>query len=395
MHEQSPVARRSSRLQGGPSVAPASRLLSRLARLGRPGRILSPELDGLRTKGWRGELRARRASASERDERLATAHLATYRRIWEGAATAVGADLSELGGGFLVMSRAGAQSVLRHHLVMLNDPATNALALNKAIVHELLVGAQIPVPEYLEAGREDPMQALSFMQSSSDPCVVKPANGTSGGTGVTCGVRGPDDLCRAWLRAGRWDRRVLIERQTPGEEYRLLFLAGELLDAVRRRRPCVVGDGSATVGELIEAENERRLGALDRDVSRLINIDLDCELAVRSEGLTLRSIPARGAQITVKNTVSENAAAENATALGLSAGLIGQAARAVELLHLEFAGVDLVTPDPARSLTDAGGTILEINATPGLHYHYQVADRHQAVDVAAPILQRLLRSARR
>jgi glutathione synthase/RimK-type ligase-like ATP-grasp enzyme len=389
-HEQSPGTQRSSRGRGGPTVAPASRLLSRLARLGRPGRIISPELDAMRTNGWRGESRARRARASERDDRLAAAHLATYRRIWDGAAAAVGAQLSELGGGFLLMSRDGVQSVVRHHLVMLNDPATNALALNKAIVHELLVGAQIPVPQYREAGRGDPTQALSFMRASTGPCVVKPANGTSGGTGVTCGVRSPDDLWRAWLRAGRWDPNVLIERQTPGEEYRLLFLQGELLDAVRRRRPCVIGDGGATVGELIEAENQRRLGALDRDVSRLINVDLDCELAVRSEGLTLRSIPARGSQITVKNTVSENAAAENATALGLSAELIGQAARAVELLHLEFAGVDLVTPDPARSLTEAGGTILEINATPGLHYHYQVADRERAVDVAAPILQRLL-----
>jgi D-alanine-D-alanine ligase-like ATP-grasp enzyme len=394
-HGQSPRPRRASRGQGGLTVAPASRLLSGLARLGRPGRILSPELDALRTNGLRGGFRARRASATDRDERLATGHLAAYRRIWDDAATAVGAQLSELGGGFLLASRDGVQSVLRHHLVMLNDPATNALALNKAIVHELLVDAQIPVPEYLEAGRGELPRALSFMQRSTGPCVVKPANGTSGGTGVTCGVQSDDDLWRAWLRAGRWDRRVLIERQTPGEEYRLLFLEGNLLDAVRRRRPCVVGDGSASVTELIELENQRRLSALDRDVSRLINVDLDCELAVRGEGLSLRSIPARGARIAVKNTVSENAAAENTTAPELSAELIGQAARAVELLHLEFAGVDLVTPDPARSLTDAGGTILEINATPGLHYHYQVADGERATDVAAPILERLLSSPRR
>jgi D-alanine-D-alanine ligase-like ATP-grasp enzyme len=390
VHQPSPRPRRTPPALGGRTVAPASRLLSGLARLGRPGRVLSPELDALRTNGLRGGLRARRARASDIDERLARAHAATYRRIWDGAATAVGAQLSELGGGFLLASRDGAQSVLRNHVVMLNDPATNALALNKAIVHELLVDAQIPVPEHLEAGRADPAQALSFLRCSAQPCVVKPANGTSGGTGVTCGVQSVDELWRAWLRAGRWDSSVLIERQTPGEEYRLLFLGGELLDAVRRGRPCLIGDGSATVSELIERENQRRLNALGRDVSRLINVDLDCELAVRRQGLTLRSTPARGSRITVKNTVGENAAAENATTPGLSAELIGQAARAVELLHLELAGVDLVTPDPTRSLSDAGGTILEINATPGLHYHYQVSDRERAADVAVPILERLL-----
>jgi hypothetical protein len=49
-----------------------------------------------------------------------------------------------------------------------------------------------------------------------------------------------------------------------------------------------------------------------------------------------------------------------------------------------------VTPDPTRSLVEAGGTILEVNATPGLHYHYQVANPAHAAPVAVPILKRLL-----
>lgn len=375
------------------SVSLATRTLLGIARLGRPGRVISPELDALRTVGLAGALRRRRVRGSETAERLAAAHLATYRRIWEGAAEAVGAQLRELGGGFLVASRNGAQTVLHNHEVMLNDPATNALTLNKAIVHELLLDAQIPVPEHVEASREKPSQALSFLLSTAQPCVVKPASGTSGGTGVTCGVEGADDLWRAWLRAGRWDRRVLVEKQTRGQEYRMLFLGGELLGATCRERPRLVGDGSSTVLDLIEAENRRRLNALGRDVSRLITVDLDCELAVRRHGLTLRSTPASGLRFAVKSAVSENAAAENVTAPGLSAQLVGQVARALELLHLEFAGVDLVTPDPTLSLSEAGGTILEINATPGLHYHYQVTDPARAVPVAVPILERLLRPA--
>jgi cyanophycin synthetase len=355
--------------------------------------VLSPELDALRTIGLTGGLRARRARAGDDDARLAAAHLATYRQIWEDAARAAGAQLRELGGGFLLASRNGVQTVLRHHVVMLNDPATNALALNKALVHELLLDARLPVPDHREGSREQPAGALSFLRGSAQPCVIKPANGTSGGTGVTCGVESADDLRRAWLRAGRWDRSVLVEAQTPGDEYRLLFLGGELLDAVRRGRPCLTGDGSSTVLELIEAENRRRLSALGRDVSRLITIDLDCELAVRRHGLTLRSRPARGSRFAVKSAVSENATAENFTTPGLSAQLVGQVARALELLHLEFAGVDLVTPDPTVSLSEAGGTILEINATPGLHYHYQVADPARFVPVAVPILERLLRPA--
>jgi D-alanine-D-alanine ligase-like ATP-grasp enzyme len=391
------VSRRSpsSEREAGGRLAPSTRVLAGLGRLGRPGRVLSPELDALRTTGVRGALRARRADREQRDARLAAAHLATYRRIWDEAAAELGAEVSELGSGFLLISRDGAQTVVRHHLAMLNDPATSALALNKGIVHRLLAGRGVPVPEYVQAPREAPEQGLAFLQASAQPCVVKPADGTSGGTGVTCGVERADDLRRAWLRAGRWDRRVLIERQTPGAEYRLLFLDGELLDAVRRGRPCVRGDGRASVAELIEAENDRRLGAPEWEVSRLIDIDLDCELAVRGEGLTLRSVPEPGKVVTVKSTVGENAANESAASQSLAPELVAQAAQAVRLLHLDYAGIDLITPDPSRSLSDAGGTILEINATPGLHYHYQVADRDRAVAVAVPLLQRLLAGSRR
>jgi hypothetical protein len=38
--------------------------------------------------------------------------------------------------------------------------------------------------------------------------------------------------------------------------------------------------------------------------------------------------------------------------------------------------------------------IVEVNATPGLHYHYQLANGTQAVPVAIPILRTLLEEER-
>jgi len=113
---------------------------------------------------------------------------------------------------------------------------------------------------------------------------------------------------------------------------------------------------------------------------------------VRRSGSSLRSVVPTGKRITVKSTVGENAAGANSTVRreDVSPELIRQAAHAASLLHLQLAGIDLVTPDPTTSLTEAGGTILEVNATPGLHYHYQVTNPEQAIPVAVPILRRLL-----
>lgn len=384
MSEIPPSAAPARPTSPGGSLTPVTRLLASLGRMGRPGRVIAPEIDALRRPP------RRRGGGYERENSLARFHAETYRRIWSAAATAVDAEVRELGSGFLSIARDGVETITRRHLVMINDPATAALALEKHLVQELLVEDGLPVPERLEADRSDRADARRFLTDARRPCVLKPASGTSGGTGVTCGIQSSEDLARSWLAAARWDRRLLIESQSEGEEYRLLFLDGELLDVVRRERPNVIGTGQATVLELIRAENQRRLDAGTSDVARLIHADLDCELAVRGSGLSLGSIPAAGRRVTVKGTVSENAASENATVRTISPELVREAARATELLHLRLAGIDLVTPDPGVSLTEAGGTILEVNATPGFHYHYQVSNTPDATAVAVPILERLL-----
>src|SRR5712671_6502753 len=178
--------------------ASATRLLASLSTLGRPGRVLAPELDAVRTLGADRWLRRRRAGGDPQ-ERLSRSHGESYRRIWEAAARAAGAEVRELGDGFLVISRGGAETLVRRHLVMVNDPATEALALDKPLVHRLLAAEGVPVPEYIEAERADRAAALSFLAARTEPCVVKPASGTSGGTGVTCGVQSTEDLTRAWL----------------------------------------------------------------------------------------------------------------------------------------------------------------------------------------------------
>src|SRR5688572_32104639 len=59
-----------------------------------------------------------------------------------------------------------------------------------------------------------------------------------------------------------------------GASYRLLYLEGRLIDAVRRDPPTVTGDGYSTIRRLIAHENRRRLErrpftALDRKSTRL------------------------------------------------------------------------------------------------------------------------------
>jgi D-alanine-D-alanine ligase-like ATP-grasp enzyme len=360
-----------------------------LDRLGPAGRRLGVTADLVRSAGprataarWQDEARARRGDAA--------AHELGYPVLWRRAAAQVGADVRDLGSDFLAIARGERRTVVWNHWVPLDSAVTLRLALDKGIVTGMLRDAGLPITDQLEYRLRRPQPAIEFVRRAGGDCVVKPAE-ASGGSGATCGVRTVGELARASLRAARLEPRLLIERQVPGDVYRLLYLDGRLLDVVRRTAPRVTGDGTSTVGELIQRQNRETSAAGGRPGASLLRIDLDCVLTLAHAGLTLGSVPKSGTVVPVKAAVSQNAPGDNHTVREpLHPELAGQAERAVELTGLRLAGVDLITTDPRIPLRESGGAIVEVNGTPGLIYHYRVSEPEAATDVAVPILRTLL-----
>lgn len=366
--------------------APAS-VLNALAHAGRPGRELAVRLDLLRAAGPRHSLQRLRDDVRRR--RGGDAGLSVYAEIWSEAAAAAGAELEHLGHGFWRIRRAGAETTVWKHVVMLDDAVTLRLALNKPIVDGLLAEAGVPVPDQVEVSAGEP-GALEFVRAADGACVVKPARGSSG-SGATTGVRTPAELRRASIRAARVDDRIVVQSQAEGDLYRVLLLEGRPLDVLRRLPPRVTGDGRSTIAALIDRENARRLDAGGSAGSSLLLIDLECVLTLGRDGLSLDSVLAEGQTVAVKGVTNQNSIDDNSSVRDeVGQSLLEDAARAARATGIRLAGVDLITPDPRRSLADAGGVVIEVNATPGLHYHYQIADADRAQHVAVPILERLL-----
>ena len=312
-----------------------------------------------------------------------------YRRIWAEGAAEVGAELDELGDGFLELSAGGRRTRVREELVALDDPVAIELSFDKSLVHRLLGREGLPVPEHVEIDATSPDGASAFVGRGR--CVVKPASGTGVGAGVTACVERPDELRRAIAAASLYGDRVLLERHVEGDVYRLLVLDGELLDTIRKRPPHLVGDGRSTVLELIETENRRRLDARGEAGLWLLRIDPDALLTLRRAGLDPRSVVPEGATIQIKSVTNQNRLEDNTTVREPPAPeLVAEAAAAAAAVGLRLAGVDLVTRSLERSLAETGGVVLEVNCTPGLHHHYLVAEPERATRVAGPILRRLL-----
>jgi len=335
-------------------------------------------------RGWRAL--TGRASYMKQERSL------FYKTIWGEAATALGATVLDFGGSLLEI-RAGSGSLrVAENYTSLDDPVTLRIAGNKPLVHRLLREQGLPVPTHCVCGFADFRSASEFIGGMDGSFVVKPARHTGAGDGVTAGIRGTKGLARAMALAGAYCDQVVIEKQVEGDNYRLLYLDGELLDAVLRWPPGVTGDGSSNLRRLIAKENRRRRDQGFEASQSLIDIDWELKQTVKRQGLRLRSVLHAGERIKLKSVVSDNCRDENEGVMErVCRSVVRSGSMAATAIGVRLAGVDIVTPDPLVPLEESGGAIIEVNTTPGLYYHYMT--RTNSTPVANAILKRVIPAA--
>ncbi len=327
-------------------------------------------------------------SAARRNEH---ARSEFYEHLWRNAAAEIGATFSALGDGYCEVRLHERRTLIWQGLVQCDDPVTLKLAGNKPMVHKLLSEKGVRVPRHAAFTLDTISLAEEFLRSSSASCVIKPAADSGAGDGVTTHVHTMFELHRAAAYASLVGSRLLIEEQVRGESYRLLYLDGQLLHALYRRSPRIVGDGKSTVRQLMIAENERRQRDAGSAAVTRLRVDPDCVATLRDAGLSLRSVPRKGKEVIVKTVVNENTTSDNVSmTTTIGEQLIQEGALAAKTLGILLAAVDVITSDPSRSLVDANGAVIEVNTTPGLHHHYNVMSPDLHDTIAVPILQRLL-----
>lgn len=309
-----------------------------------------------------------------------------YQTYWREAARLIGASFEPLSESVSEVRSNGSRARVSGHVVSLDDPVTLRIAGDKALCHRIAMGASVPVPDHLVFDLTTIERAEQRVREHPGPWVIKPAFGSASGLGITTGITHMTEVEQAAVLASLFSRRFLLERMLAGESCRLLYLDGELISAVRRRGLRLQGDGHATVRELM----------LQHRHARLID-DAVCALTLRAQDLRLDSvIPAGASVLLTGNPVSGHPRSELRTVYDEPiTDLVGREtseslARVVRALGTRFAGVDIVTIDPAQPLEKVGGAFIELNTTPGIHHHYQTQDDHRTHPVAVAVLRSML-----
>jgi cyanophycin synthetase len=242
---------------------------------------------------------------------------------------------------------------------------------DKDLTRTLLSKAGVPVPE----GRvvANPDDAWEAAEDIGTPVVVKPQDANHG-RGVFINLTTREQVESAFQTASTEGDGVMVERFIPGNDHRLLVVGGELIAASRGDHAVVMGNGTDTIGVLVDTQlNTNPLRGVS-DFCPWSKIDTEeWDPAILSElekqDYQPDSIPNAGERVLISRFANWSTEVT---------GLVHPRNRehvtiAAQVAGLDICGVDVVCTDIAKPLEDQGGAVVELNASPGLIMHLRPA----------------------
>ena len=293
------------------------------------------------------------------------------------AARTLGIPALMLGEQYVQYGWGSMQRVLVSSFTDRTSVVSSGAARDKLLANRLLRRAGLPVPEQVYVRTAE--AAASAAQDLGFPVVIKPV-ALDGGEGVAAGLRDEGSVQRAFARAWKLTRRVLVEKHVFGHDYRLMVFQGEVIWAILRHPASVTGDGCLSVRELLAQLNaDPRRGNDARARLRVVDLDEEALELLEEQGLGPESIPESGKHVRLRRTANLN---RGGIAVAVNEQLHPDnrqlALHAAEALGLDIAGIDVLLPDISRSWRSTGGGICEVNGQPQLggnlqrHLHAQM-----------------------
>ena len=263
------------------------------------------------------------------------------------------------------------------------------LACDKEDTKYLLEQAEVEVPRGDIIRRERSLEeACRYV---GYPLVIKPVDGNHG-RGITVDIQNYEDALKAFNNAKESSRSgaIIVEKFITGEDYRLLVINNKLVASAKRTPAHVIGNGKLTVQELIDEVNkDPRRGYGHENVLTQITVNELTKNIIKDAGYTLESVIPEGERLILKDTanLSTGGTAEDVTDI-IHPANVSMAERISKIIDLDICGIDIMTTDISKPLSETGGAVLEVNAGPGFRMHLAPTSGLPR-NVAAPVIDKL------
>jgi len=248
------------------------------------------------------------------------------------------------------------------------------LACDKEDTKFLLEQAEVEVPRGDIIRRERSLkEACKYV---GFPLVVKPVDGNHG-RGITVDIQNYEDALEAFHHAKDSSRSgaIIVEKFIVGEDYRLLVINNVLVAAAKRSPAHVIGDGKSSIQTLVDEVNKdpRRGFGHEKVLTQITTNELTLNI-IKDAGYTLKSVLAKDEKLILKDTanLSTGGTAEDVTDIVHPAN-VSMVERISKIIDLDICGIDIMTTDISKPLSETGGAVLEVNAGPGFRMHLSPA----------------------
>lgn len=264
--------------------------------------------------------------------------------------------------------------IWRARAAMIDYPFTSAtvraLSKNKAEATKFVTlhGMHAPATIKVVGDTVDTRSIEKFL-SRYGRVVVKPLN-RSLSIGLTTDVSTLLQLQKAIKKAAKYSAEVLVQEQVFGEEVRFAVINGKVVSALLRRTPQVVGDGTSTVAELIEKENEER-----RKINyTLVPYPLLTDELIR-KSVDLDKVPAEGEVVELSRATMISKGCSVYDILGeVDASYVQLVESLVSDLDTGFIVVDIFIKNFREPASQDNYWFIEFNTSPVLKLFYSCRD---------------------
>lgn len=264
------------------------------------------------------------------------------------------------------------------------------IAADKELTKQILLAAHIPVPRGKMVHSLDELGLA--MEEIGFPLVIKPQK-SNHGKGITTQITTNAKAIFAFNVAKKFCENVIVERFINGHDYRILVVNYKLVAVAKRTPAAIVGNGIATIQELIdEANSHPTRGEGHQNFLTKITIDESTMAILVENDLTLDTILPKGNLLYLKSAanLSSGGTAIDVTHL-IHPRNIFLAERVARLSGLDICGIDLIAEDIGEPITERNGAILEVNAGPGIRMHL-LPSKGIKRNVAKPIMDMLFQN---
>lgn len=265
---------------------------------------------------------------------------------------------------YLMLGYGSGSTVLNSSITETESAVGVGLAKSKVVTNRLLRLSGFPVPEQTRVA------SLAAAQQAAArigyPVVLKPELEEQG-RGVHADIRNEQELTDCYNDSAPRYGSMLVEKQIPGDHYRIDFMGDQLIKAVRRLPARVTGDGQSTVEALIHRLNQDPRRNHRHSSMKPVQIDQDVHTTLAKQGVDLRQILPPGHTVSLRSISNLSRGGDQTDARALVHPDNYRLVRDVaNTMGLSVLGVDFISPDASVPWRKNGAAICEVNAQPQL-----------------------------